>query len=135
MDIRSKDVISALWQKVENYDPKTWSESIGHVIQAGDGIAKVSGLHDCMYGEMLQFENGIIGMAMNIEPDSVGCVLFGDESEIRDGSEVRSTGRPVEVPVGDALIGRVVMPWESPSTARASCAQIRGAPSNSPRRT
>lgn len=108
MGTSSEDIKSALLRCIENYEAKSSAESIGFVIQAGDGIAKVDGLHDCMYGEMLRFENGITGMAMNIEHDSIGCVLFGGETEISEGSEVRSTGRPVEVPVGNALVGRVV---------------------------
>jgi len=108
MDTSSEDIKSALLRSIENYKAKSSAKSIGFVIQAGDGVAKVDGLHDCMYGEMLRFENGITGMAMNIEHDSIGCVLFGDETEISEGAEVRGTGHPVEVPVGNALVGRVV---------------------------
>jgi F-type H+-transporting ATPase subunit alpha len=84
------------------------------VLQSGDGIARIYGLRGCMYGELLEFENGVHGMAMNLEEDNVGCVLLGSETEIKEGTVVKSTGRAVEVPVGEALIGRVVNPLGIP---------------------
>ncbi len=81
---------------------------MGTVVEVGDGIARVQGLAGCRYTELLQFPGDIMGIAMNLEEDSVGTVLLGDDSQIKEGDEVRSTGRIVEVPVGDGLLGRVV---------------------------
>jgi F-type H+-transporting ATPase subunit alpha len=82
-------------------------------LQSGDGIARIYGLEKCMYGELLEFTGGIHGMALNLEEDNIGCVLLGDVNEIKEGSVVKRTGRMVEVPVGTALVGRVVDPLAS----------------------
>lgn len=108
MNLRPEEISSIIKQQIENYDVKTEEENVGSVLKSGDGIARIYGLRGCMYGELLKFENGVSGMAMNLEEDNIGCVLLGEDTEITEGTFVRSTGTTVQVPVGEALIGRVV---------------------------
>lgn len=110
MSLRPEEISSVIKQQIENYSAKTKEENVGSVLNAGDGIARIYGLRGCMFGEMLQFENGVSGMAMNLEEDNIGCVLLGEETQITEGTLVRSTGSTVQVPVGEALIGRVINP-------------------------
>lgn len=110
MNLRPEEISAIIKQQIESYGAKAKTEDIGYVLQAGDGIARIYGLDSCMYGELLEFENDVYGMALNLEEDNVGCVLLGQENEIREGSLVKRTGKTVEVPVGKALIGRVVDP-------------------------
>ena len=114
MDIRPEEVSSVIRQKIEKYNIRTRAEDFGVVLQSGDGVARIYGLEDCMSGELLVFENGVSGMALNLEEDNVGCVLLGDEESVVEGMKVKKTGRTVETPVGDALIGRVVNPLGKP---------------------
>ena len=114
MKVRPEEISSILKQQIENYDVKIKQEDTGHVLQAGDGIARIYGLEGCAYGELLDFGKGIFGMALNLEEDNVGCVLFGGEEEIKEGTIVKRTGKMVEVPVGEELIGRVVDPLGRP---------------------
>jgi F-type H+-transporting ATPase subunit alpha len=114
MNLRPEEISSIIKQQIESYGTKAVTEDVGYVLQAGDGIARIYGLRGCMYGELLEFENGVRGMALNLEEDNVGCVLLGDEQDIKEGTVVKSTGRAVEIPVGDALIGRVVNPLGNP---------------------
>lgn len=108
MNIKPEEISSIIKQQIENYGVKIEEENVGSVLNSGDGIARIYGLRGCMFGELLKFENGVSGMAMNLEEDNIGCVLLGDETEIVEGTLVRSTGTAVQVPVGGALIGRVV---------------------------
>ena len=108
MTIKPEEVSEILRKQIENYESQIKTDEVGYVIQAGDGIAKVYGLDDCMCGELIDFGDGVLGMAMNLEEDSVGCVLLGGEKIVKEGTEARRTGRSVSVPVGDEIIGRVV---------------------------
>lgn len=114
MKVRPEEISSILKQQIENFDMKTKEEDIGYVLQAGDGIARIYGLEGATSGELLDFGNNIFGMALNLEEDNVGCVLFGGEEEVKEGTIVKRTKRMVEVPAGDALIGRVVDPLGRP---------------------
>lgn len=114
MILKPEEVSAVIKQQIDKYENKTNIGDVGYVLQAGDGIARVYGLENCMYGELLDFGNGVFGMAMNLEEDNIGCVLLGDERMIKEGTHVRTTGRPVEVPVGDSLIGRVINPLGKP---------------------
>lgn len=114
MNLKPEEISSIIKQQIENYNVSSKTEDVGYVLQSGDGIARIYGLGDCMYGELLEFENGINGMALNLEEDNVGCVLLGNEMDIKEGTSVKRTGRAVDVPVGDALIGRVVNPLGNP---------------------
>jgi F-type H+-transporting ATPase subunit alpha len=108
MNIRPGEITSIIKQEIERYEKKIDTVDSGTIIQIGDGIARVYGLDECMAGELLEFPNGIYGMALNLEQDNVGCVLLGAGEGIKEGDIVKRSGRVVEVPVGEALIGRVV---------------------------
>lgn len=108
MNIRPEEITSIIKQQIERYENKLETIDSGTVIQVGDGIARIYGLDQCMEGELLEFSNGIYGMALNLEQDNVGAVLLGSERGIKEGDIVKRTGRVVEVPVGEALLGRVV---------------------------
>lgn len=108
MNIKPEEITSIIKSEIERYEKKIETVDSGTIIQIGDGVARVYGLDECMEGEMLEFPNGIYGMALNLEQDNVGCVLLGSEEGIKEGDIVKRTGKIVEVPVGEALIGRVV---------------------------
>lgn len=108
MNIKPEEITSIIKKEIERYEKQIKTIDSGTIIQIGDGIARVYGLDDCMEGELLEFPKGIYGMALNLEQDNVGCVLLGSEEGIKEGDIVKRTGRIVEVPVGEALIGRVV---------------------------
>jgi F-type H+-transporting ATPase subunit alpha len=106
--IRADEITSILRQEIENYERAVDVTETGSVISVGDGIARIHGLEKVMAGELIEFPHGVSGIAMNLEEDQVGSVLLGDFAEIKEGDEVRRTGRIMSVPVGEALIGRVV---------------------------
>ena len=103
-----KDISESLQKQIEDFQPELELRDIGNVIEAGDGIARATGLADVQAQELLQFENGMMGIAFNLEAENVGIVIMGEFSEIQEGMAVHSTGRIASVPVGDGLIGRVV---------------------------
>src|SRR6266545_3576145 len=106
--IRADEITSILRQEIENYERAIDVAEVGSVISLGDGIARIHGLEKVMAGELIEFPHGVSGLAMNLEEDQVGSVLLGDYTEIKEGDEVRRTGRIMSVPVGEALVGRVV---------------------------
>ncbi|MES1227380.1 MAG: F0F1 ATP synthase subunit alpha, partial [Armatimonadota bacterium] len=108
MAIKPEEITSILEQELKAFSTKVSSEDVGTVLQVGDGIARVYGLPNAKVGEMLEFPGGVIGLALNLEEDSIGAVLVGDSGAIKEGDQVRATGRIMEVPVGKALLGRVV---------------------------
>lgn len=108
MSIRPDEISSIIKSQISNYENKLESVDTGTVINIGDGIARVYGLEKCMAGELLEFPGDVFGMALNLEENNVGAVLFGSEKGIKEGDLVKRTGRVVEVPVGEAMIGRVV---------------------------
>ena len=108
MSIRPEEISSILKQQIENYESAVEVSEVGTVITVGDGIARIYGLENAMYNELLEFSNGVMGMVMNLEEDNIGCVILGPYTDIEEGDQVRRTGRIMEVPVGEALIGRVV---------------------------
>ena len=108
MSIRPEEISSILKQQIENYDKNVEASEVGTVIEVGDGIARVYGLANAMVNELLEFPGGVMGMAQNLEEDNVGCVILGPYKHIKEGDPVKKTGRIVEVPVGEALIGRIV---------------------------
>jgi len=114
MSLRPDEISSIIKQQIENYGAAVKTDDVGYVLQSGDGIARIYGLKSCMSGELLQFENNVYGMAQNLEEDNVGCVILGDDREIKEGTTVKRTGRTVQVPVGNTLIGRVVDPLGKP---------------------
>lgn len=108
MKNQPEEIVSILRNQIANYDVRTRRDEVGSVLEIGDGIATLYGLDNALYGELLEFENGVQGMVLNLEKDSVGCVLLGSDSGLHEGSVVRRTGRSADVGVGDALIGRTV---------------------------
>jgi F-type H+-transporting ATPase subunit alpha len=110
MAAREQDIVSIIKEEIEHFGTTVTMANVGTVVEIGDGIARVHGLSDARYNELLQFPHDIMGLALNLEEDNVGAVILGDCSQIKEGDEVSATGRVVEVPVGDALIGRVVDP-------------------------
>ncbi|MFA6587063.1 MAG: F0F1 ATP synthase subunit alpha, partial [Bacilli bacterium] len=105
----SIDSISELIKRtIESHENKIDTSDVGTVVTVGDGICTVYGLDNAMYGEMVAFPHGVYGMVMNLNEDSVGCVILGRENSIFEGDQVKRTGAVVSVPVGDALLGRVV---------------------------
>ncbi|PTX15814.1 F0F1 ATP synthase subunit alpha [Halanaerobium congolense] len=114
MKLRPEEISSIIKKEIENYGQKLEAVGVGTVLDVGDGIAHVYGLQDAMSGELLEFPNEVFGMALNLEEDNIGVVLLGDETLVAEGDDVKRTGRVVEVPVGDALLGRVVNPLGQP---------------------
>tara|TARA_B110000438_G_scaffold136366_1_gene131798 strand:- start:4521 stop:6050 length:1530 start_codon:yes stop_codon:yes gene_type:complete len=114
MAVRSEEIASILREQIENFDASVSSANVGTVIEAGDGIARIHGLGDCVTSELIEFDvqdstgQPIRGLALNLEEETVGAVVMGDASNIKEGSEVRTTGQVASVPVGEALMGRVV---------------------------
>src|SRR5256884_1359423 len=114
MAINVAEITSVLKQEIAGFEQKLSVSEVGTVIEVGDGIARIYGLRNAMAGELLQFENGVMGQVFNLEEESVGAVIFGNYVEIEEGRSVRAPGRLLEVPVGDAVIGRVVNPLGEP---------------------
>ena len=108
MQIKAEEISSIIKEKIKGFDQQVDVSQTGSVIQVGDGIAKIYGLDGAMAGEMLEFPGGLYGIALNLEEDNVGAVLMGDDVGIKEGDPVKRTGRIAEIPVGEALIGRVV---------------------------
>ncbi len=108
MNLRPEEISSVIKEQIERYATGLEVSDVGTVIQVADGIARIHGLEKAMQGELLEFPGGVYGMVLNLEEDNVGAVLLGDSQNISEKDTVQTTGRVVEVPVGDALIGRVV---------------------------
>src|SRR5574344_741192 len=108
MNLRPEEISSVIKEQIRNYSTKLEVSDVGTVIQVADGIARIHGLENAMQGELLAFPGDVFGMVLNLEEDNVGAVLLGDAKSVNEGDTVKTTGRVVEVPVGDAMIGRVV---------------------------
>jgi F-type H+-transporting ATPase subunit alpha len=113
-NIKADEITKILREQIENYQQTVAVEEVGSVISVGDGIARIHGLDRCMAGEMLEFPHGVFGIALNLEEDQVGTVLLGDYTQIREGDTVKRTNKIMSVPVGNALVGRVVNPLGQP---------------------
>jgi F-type H+-transporting ATPase subunit alpha len=114
MAIRSDEITSIIKSSIDSFDAATETRSVGTVVEVGDGIAQIYGLDGALASEMLEFPGGVMGMALNLEEETVGAVILGDSRAIKEGDTVKTTGRVVEVPVGQALLGRVVDPLGRP---------------------
>ena len=114
LTIRPEEIREALERFVQSYEPASTREEVGRVTEVGDGIARVEGLHSAMTNELLEFEGGLLGLALNLDVREIGCVLLGDYTHIEEGQEVRRTGEILSVPVGDAFLGRVIDPLGLP---------------------
>src|SRR3954465_10233041 len=115
MEIKADEISKIIREQIEGYKTGIDVSEIGSVISVGDGIARVYGLEKVMAGELLEFPHGVMGLALNLEETQVGVVLLGDYTDIREGNQVKRTGRIMEVPVGESMVGRVVnalaQPW------------------------
>src|SRR5436309_91267 len=120
MEIKADEISKIIREQVEEYEAGIDVSEIGSVISVGDGIARVYGLEKAMAGELLEFPHGVMGLALNLEESQVGVVLLGEYTEIREGDQVRRTGRIMEVPVGEALVGRVVNALAQPIDGKGS---------------
>ena len=114
LSIRPEEIRDAIERYVSSYTPETTREEVGRVIETGDGIARVEGLQACMTNELLEFEGGLLGLALNLDEREIGCVILGDAAGIEEGQEVRRTGEVLSAPVGDGFLGRVVDPLGNP---------------------
>src|SRR5580700_11664380 len=108
MDIRPAEISAILKREIQNFGSDAEVSEVGQVLSVGDGIARVYGLDNVQAGEMVEFPGGVRGMALNLETDNVGIVLFGSDREISEGDTVKRTGAIVDVPIGKGLLGRVV---------------------------
>jgi len=114
LTLNPEEIAGALKRNLEGWSPSVEAETVGYVSSVGDGVARVVGLPNAMASELLEFTGGLIGVALNLDEDSIGAVIMGDSAGIEEGDEVRSTGKVLSIPVGDALLGRVVDPIGNP---------------------
>jgi F-type H+-transporting ATPase subunit alpha len=128
MEIKADEITKIIREQIEEYRGAVDVSEVGNVISVGDGIARVYGLEKAMAGELLEFPHGVMGLALNLEESQVGVVLLGDYTEIREGDQVRRTGRIMEVPVGEALVGRVVNALAQPIDGKGPIATKERAP-------
>src|SRR5690625_1576629 len=122
MSIKAEEISKLIKKQIESFDADIEVSDVGTVIEVGDGIARVHGLDDVMSGELIEFSNGVMGMAQNLEETNVGIVILGPYREIKEGDEVRRTGRIMQVPVGEELLGRVVNALGQPIDGRGPIA-------------
>ncbi len=108
MSLKASEISDLIKERIRNFDAAAEARDVGTVIAVSDGITRIHGLADARYGEMLEFPGNTFGLALNLEQDSVGAVVLGDYKHISEGATVKTTGRILEVPVGEALLGRVV---------------------------
>jgi F-type H+-transporting ATPase subunit alpha len=120
MAAQEQDIVAIIKEEIEQFGAEVTTANVGTVVELGDGIARVHGLSAAKYNELLQFPHDIMGLALNLEEDNVGAVILGEYNRIKEGDEVRSTGRVVEVPVGDAIIGRVLDPLGRPRDGKGT---------------
>ena len=132
MAIKADEISALLRSQIENYDKDMQVSDVGTIIQVGDGIALAHGLNDAMAGELIEFPSGILGLAQNLEEDNVGIVILGPSDDIKEGDEVKRTGRIMEVPVGEELIGRVVNPLGQPIDGKGPINTSKTRPIESP---
>lgn len=126
--LKPEEVVQAIQTEIQKYETKLKMESVGYVLQVGDGIARVYGLDEVMAGELVTFPNGTTGLVLNLEPDNVGVVVLGPVSGIKEGHQVKRTGRIAEVPVGKALVGRVISPIGEPLDGKGAIAADKKRP-------
>ncbi|MGG6314493.1 F0F1 ATP synthase subunit alpha [Paenibacillus macerans] len=134
MSIRPEEISTLIKSQIEQYKSEIEVAEVGTVIQVGDGIARVHGLENAMANELLEFENGVFGLALNLEESNVGVVILGPYSEIREGDQVKRTGQIMQVPVGEAMLGRVVNPLGQPIDGKGPIAttEFRPVENNAP---
>ncbi len=128
MAIRSDEIVNIIKSQIDTFDAEAETRNVGTVVEVGDGIAQVYGLEGALASELLEFPGGVMGMALNLEEETVGAVILGDSSAIKEGDTVKTTGRVVEVPVGQGLLGRVVDPLGRPLDDKGPIKATRSRP-------
>ncbi|PIR15937.1 MAG: F0F1 ATP synthase subunit alpha [Elusimicrobia bacterium CG11_big_fil_rev_8_21_14_0_20_64_6] len=128
MAIRPEEITAVIKTQIEGFSGSTELKEEGSVLQVGDGIARVYGIENAMSGELLEFPNGVMGMVLNLEKENVGCVLFGSDALVKEGDSVRRTGKIAQVPVGDAMIGRVVDALGRPIDGKGAIKSVKSRP-------
>jgi F-type H+-transporting ATPase subunit alpha len=128
MTIRSNEIVSIIKESIETFDQGAQTRTVGTVVEVGDGIALIYGLSGALSSELLEFPGGVMGMALNLDEETVGAVILGDPAHVKEGDTVKTTGRVVEVPVGQALLGRVVDPLGRPLDDKGPIATTRTRP-------
>ena len=128
MSISATEISELIKKKIEGLDLQTEARTEGTVVSLMDGIARIHGLSDAMQGEMIEFPGGVFGLALNLEQDSVGAVVMGDYEHISEGDTCRCTGRILEVPVGEGLLGRVVDSLGKPIDGKGDIVAVRSEP-------
>ncbi|MFM8563161.1 MAG: hypothetical protein ACKOCE_04615 [Acidimicrobiia bacterium] len=108
LTLSAADIAAAIKKNLEGFTPSLEARTVGRVVEVGDGIARISGLPDCAVNELLEFEDGTKGLALNLEEDAIGAVVLGDSDRIEEGQTVKATGQILSVPVGEGVLGRVV---------------------------
>ncbi|MBI3316870.1 MAG: F0F1 ATP synthase subunit alpha [Candidatus Omnitrophica bacterium] len=126
--LKPEEVVHSIQKEIQKYETKLKMESVGYVLQVGDGIARVYGLDEVMAGELVMFPDQTMGLALNLEPDNVGVVIFGSDRNIKEGDQVKRTGRIAEVPVGPSLLGRIVNPLGQPIDGKGPLAATKTRP-------
>lgn len=134
MQLRPEEITNIIKEQIKNYHSKIELSDVGTVVQVGDGIARIHGLEKCMAGELLEFDGGVYAMALNLDAESVGVVMLGEDDNIKEGSNVKRTGKIISVPVGDAMLGRVVNALGQPIDGKGPIAttQTRPIETNAP---
>ncbi|HEU5140708.1 MAG TPA: F0F1 ATP synthase subunit alpha [Bacillales bacterium] len=132
MSIKAEEISSLIKSQIENYQSEIEVSDVGTVVEVGDGIARAHGLDNVMTSELVEFSNGVIGMAQNLEEDNVGIIIMGPFEDIHEGDEVKRTGRIMEVPVGEELLGRVVNPLGQPIDGKGETGTTKTRPIESP---
>ena len=132
MELKPEEITKIIRSQIKNYENRLETSEVGTIILVGDGIARASGLDTCMANELVEFENGEYGMALNLEEDSVSIVILGSDAELHEGSTVKRTGRVVSVPVGEAMIGRVVNALGQPIDGKGAIDTKQTRPIESP---
>jgi F-type H+-transporting ATPase subunit alpha len=125
LQINTDEITAALKANLEGFTPSVEQTTVGRVLEVGDGIARVSGLPNAAVNEMLRFENGLVGLALNLDEDSIGAVVLGDVEGIEEGQTVVATGDILSVPVGDGLLGRVVNPLGEPVDGKGPLTNVQ----------
>ena len=135
LTINTTDITAALQKNLADFHPEVELRQVGRILEVGDGIARVSGLPDVAVNELLEFEGGTVGLALNLDEESIGAVILGDSekaAEVEEGSPVRATGRILSVPVGDGMLGRVVNALGEPIDGKGAAREHRAAPHGDP---
>src|SRR5947208_17125887 len=122
LNINADEITSVLRRHLEGFRPEVEKQQVGRIVEVGDGIARISGLPHTAVNELLEFEGGVLGLALNLDEDSIGAVVLGNIEHIEEGQSAKATGRILSVPVGDELLGRVVDPLGRPVDGRGPIA-------------